>query len=155
MLLVPRRICRFAGLCAVYELLYRRRYGLGVIYLAVATVVPYIVGVLLFHISVVNAYTDMLPVSWQIRGWASREKMIAVVYVLYGFPMVVVFILKTKCHCDKIAIKQGLDSKIFRNLSGCGTGGQPFFFVHRFLFVVLYLTWSAQASAPRRSVPNS
>lgn len=79
----------FAGLCALYELLYRRRYGLGLVHLAVAAILPYVVGVLLFPVSVVNAYTDMLPISWQIRGWASREKMIAVVYALYMFPIVV------------------------------------------------------------------
>jgi hypothetical protein len=79
----------FAGLCAIYELLYRRRYGLGLAYLMVAAVLPYGVGVLLFHVSIVNAYTDVLPMSWQIRGWASREKTIAVVYSLYLFPTVI------------------------------------------------------------------
>ena len=82
----------FAGLCAIYELLYRRRYGLGLVYLVVAVIVPYVVGVLLFQVSVVNAYTDMLPLSWQIRGWVSREKMITAVYVLYLFPIAIALI---------------------------------------------------------------
>ena len=76
----------FAGLCAVYELLYRRRYIVSVVYLLVAAGLPYVEGVLLFHVSIVSAYTDMLPFSWQIRESASREKMIAVVYVLYLLP---------------------------------------------------------------------
>jgi hypothetical protein len=105
----------FAGLCAIYELVYRRRYGLGVVYLAVAAFVPYVLGVLLFHVSVVNAYTDMLPISWQVRGWASREKMIAVVYALYLLPIVV-------------ALVWGLAGRVFSltGNSGAGTDGpQP------------------------------
>ena len=98
-----------AGLCAVYELLYRRRYGLGVVYLAVAAIVPYVVGVLLFHVSVVNAYTDMLPISWQIRGWASREKMIEIVYAIYLLPIA-------------IALVWGLTGRLFSLATNPGTG---------------------------------
>ena len=36
-----------------------------------------------FGISVVNAYTELLPISWRVRGWATREKMVAVVYGVY------------------------------------------------------------------------
>jgi hypothetical protein len=82
----------FAALCAIYQLLYRRRYGLGLAYLLFGAVLPYLVGVLVFHVSVVNAYTDMLPLSWQIRGWAAREKMIAVVYALYLLPTTVTLV---------------------------------------------------------------
>jgi hypothetical protein len=79
----------FAALCAIYELLYRRRYGVGLAYLLSAAILPYLAGVLVFHVSIVNAYTDMLPLSWQIRGWVSREKMITAVYSLYLFPIVI------------------------------------------------------------------
>jgi hypothetical protein len=76
----------FAGLCAVCELFHRRRYVVGVVYLLVAAGLPYAIGVLLFHVSIGSAYTDMLPLSWQIRESPSRQKMIAVVYVLYLWP---------------------------------------------------------------------
>ncbi len=79
----------FALLCAIYELLYRRRYVIGSAYLLVATVLPYAVGVFVFHVSLVNAYTDILPLSWQLRDWVARRKMIGAVYVLYLFPMAV------------------------------------------------------------------
>jgi hypothetical protein len=76
----------FAALCALYELLYRRRYAVGVVCLLVGAVLPYLVGVRVFHGSIVDAYTDLLPLSWRI--WGPREKMITVVYVLYLFPVV-------------------------------------------------------------------
>src|SRR5512143_3409811 len=60
----------FALLGAIYEVLYRRRYGMGLAWLLVAAALPYAVGVLVFHASLVNAYTEMLPLSWQFRDWA-------------------------------------------------------------------------------------
>jgi len=77
----------FALLCAVYELLHRRRYAIGLAYLVFAAIAPYVAGVLLFHVSILDAYTDLLPLSWQVRGWGSRERMISAVYVLYLFPI--------------------------------------------------------------------
>jgi len=82
----------FAALCAVYELLYRRRYGIGLAYLLLPALAPYLLGVLVFDVSILNAYTDLLPLSWQIRGWTTREKMISVVYALYLFPIVVALV---------------------------------------------------------------
>jgi len=82
----------FALLCAIYELLYRRRYGIGLAYLLVAAILPYAVGVHVFHVSSVNAYTDMLPLSWQLRDWIARRKMIEAVYVLCLFPIAVALI---------------------------------------------------------------
>ena len=82
----------FALLCAIYEVVYRRRYVLGLACLLVAAVLPYTIGVLVFHVSLVNAYTDKLPLSWQWRDWAARRRMIGAVYVLYLFPMAIALI---------------------------------------------------------------
>ncbi len=79
----------FALLCAIYEMLYRRRYIAGLACLLVAAVLPYAVGVLVFHVSLVNAYTDMLPLSWQLRDWVARRRMLGAVYVLCLFPTAV------------------------------------------------------------------
>ncbi len=79
----------FGALCAVYELLFRRRYGLGALYVLIAVVLPYVAGVLIFRVSIVDAYTYMLPFSWRVRGWTAREVMIVAVYALYLFPVVV------------------------------------------------------------------
>ncbi len=78
----------FAALCAIYELLHRRRYGIGLAYLAFGAVAPYVGGVLLFGVSVIDAYTDVLPLSPQIHGRGTREQMVAVVYALYLVPIV-------------------------------------------------------------------
>jgi len=82
----------FALLCAIYEVLYRRRYVAGLTCLVVGAVLPYAVGVLIFHVSLVNTYTDMLPLSWQLRDWVARRRMIGTVYVLCIFPIVVALI---------------------------------------------------------------
>jgi hypothetical protein len=77
----------FAATCGAYEFLHRRRYGIGVAYLVFAAIAPYVAGVLLFRVSIIDAYTDGLPLSWRIRGWRSREQMVAAVYALYLFPV--------------------------------------------------------------------
>jgi hypothetical protein len=82
----------FAALCAAYELLYRRRYATGVAFLLLGAVVPYVEGMLVYHVSIIDAYTDLLPLAWRIRNWPTREKMIAFVYVLYLFPIVAVLV---------------------------------------------------------------
>lgn len=76
----------FAALCAAHELGCRRWRRVG-LYLVAAAVLPYLVGVLAFRISIVNAYTELLPVSWRVLGWAAREKMIGTVYAVYLFPL--------------------------------------------------------------------
>ncbi len=77
----------FAGLCIACELCRKRWRCVG-FYLPVAAALPYVAGVLGFRISLVNAYTEMLPISWRVLGWTTREKMVAAVYVVYLFPLV-------------------------------------------------------------------
>jgi len=77
----------FAGICAAYEL-GRKRWHWVAVYLLVGAVLPYVVGVLIFRISIVNSYTELLPLSWRVRGWPTREQMIAAVSVAYLFPLV-------------------------------------------------------------------
>ena len=77
----------FAVVCAVYELLYHRRYVMGPVYLLLGVVLPYVLGVLIYGVSIIDAYTDALPLSWRIRGWPMREKMVTAVYVLYLLPL--------------------------------------------------------------------
>lgn len=77
----------FAALCATYELLYRRRYKMGLFYVLFGVALPYVTGVLLYHVSIIDAYTDLLPISWRVLAWSGRKKMIAAVYALYLFPV--------------------------------------------------------------------
>lgn len=75
----------FALLCAIHELLFRQRPLQGLLCLLSAAAVPYVVGVLVFGVSTVNAFTDLLPFSWKILSYEGRRRLIGVVYVLYLF----------------------------------------------------------------------
>ncbi len=73
----------FAVLCAIYELLFKRRWYMCLLYVLLAALLPYVAGVLFFDVSIVDAFTDLLPVSWKILDWPSRNRMVTVVHVLY------------------------------------------------------------------------
>jgi len=73
----------FAVLCAIYELLFRRRWYMCLSYVLLAALLPYVAGVLFFDVSIVDAFTDLLPFSWKILDWPSRKEMVIVVHVLY------------------------------------------------------------------------
>ncbi len=75
----------FAVLCAMYELLFRRQYLLGLLYLLSAVAIPYIEGVLIFGVSIIDAFSDLSPFSWKIMSYDSRRKLIVVIYILYLF----------------------------------------------------------------------
>ena len=73
----------FAVLCAIYELFFGGRRLWCLLYLLSAAVIPYVEGVLVFGVSIIDAFSDLLPFSWKIIAWKSREELIAIVYVLY------------------------------------------------------------------------
>ena len=73
----------FAGLCATYELLLRRRWQLGLLYSLLALIIPYVQGVLVFGVSIIDAFGNLLPVSWKILSYKSPKRMITVVCILY------------------------------------------------------------------------
>ncbi|MHC4159000.1 MAG: DUF6057 family protein [Planctomycetota bacterium] len=73
----------FAILCAIYELLFTRRWQLVPIYILSALVIPYIGGVFIFGISAVEAFTELLPVSPKILTYEARKRVIEIVYILY------------------------------------------------------------------------
>ncbi|MHC4370738.1 MAG: DUF6057 family protein [Planctomycetota bacterium] len=73
----------FAVLCAIYELLYKRRFLPGLLCLLSAAGIPYVVGVLVFGVSTVDAFSELLPLSWKILLYEGRRRLISAVYVLY------------------------------------------------------------------------
>ncbi|KPK44830.1 MAG: hypothetical protein AMJ65_01905 [Phycisphaerae bacterium SG8_4] len=75
----------YAVLVVLYELLFKRRFPLGLLCLFLAVAVPYVLGVLLFGGSVINAFSDSLPFSWRILTFESRKESITAIYVLYLF----------------------------------------------------------------------
>jgi hypothetical protein len=74
----------FALLCAIYELLYQRRYLIACL-CVLAAAIPYAQGVLLFGVSIIDAYCDLLPISWKVVSYASRRRAVEFVYLLYLF----------------------------------------------------------------------
>lgn len=70
----------FAVLCVLSELLFNRRWRLGMINLSVGIVLPYGVGVLLYRIRCFDAYLTLLPASWK----DSTEVGLRNVYALYA-----------------------------------------------------------------------
>ncbi|MBC8468729.1 MAG: hypothetical protein H8D56_04595 [Planctomycetes bacterium] len=74
----------FAVLCAMYELLFRRQCLLGLLFLLSAVVIPYIEGVLIFGVSIINAYSDLSPLSWKILSFDNRRKLIVIIFILYS-----------------------------------------------------------------------
>ncbi len=91
----------FAVLCALYELLFtctcatcgevttgagRSRWKMSLFYLLSAVVIPYIVGLLVFRVSLIDAFCNMLPFSWKILYYESRRRGVTIVYLLYLLP---------------------------------------------------------------------
>jgi hypothetical protein len=75
----------FVLLCAIYESLVMRRHFLGLSYLVCAATVPYVGGVLILRVGVIDAFTNLLPLSWKILSFADRRRLIIAVYILYLF----------------------------------------------------------------------
>jgi len=114
----------FALLVALYELFFRRRFLSGLLCLFLAAAVPYVLGVLLFGESVINAFSDSLPISWKTLAFSSRRQSIAAVYVLYLFlPLTMFFwVLFRKMPESKIRTRLGL----WRNKYKARTGSPIF-----------------------------
>jgi len=80
----------FALLCAIYEFLYKQRWRAGCLCLVFGLVIPYVIGVAIFNVSIIDAFSNSLPVSWRIQTLKYRHRygslnMIEALYVLYIF----------------------------------------------------------------------
>jgi hypothetical protein len=73
----------FVVLCAIYELLFRGRWRTGLLYLFSAAVIPYVEGVLVFGVSIIDAFSDLLPFSWKVIYHKAGKRMVIIVYLLY------------------------------------------------------------------------
>jgi len=76
----------FAVICALYELLFRFRWKMSLFYLLSAAVIPYVVGLLVFGISIIDAFCNMLPFSWKTLYYEARKRGVTIVYLLYLLP---------------------------------------------------------------------
>ena len=75
----------FALLCAMYELLFARNWLRTAVYLLSAAAIPYLVGVHIFGIDIISAFSELLPFSWKISNIPRRIVLIAV-YIIYLLP---------------------------------------------------------------------
>lgn len=82
----------FAFICGVYEIFYKRRWLVGIFDFLSAVVLSYVLGVLVFNISVVDVYSDLLPFSWRFLYFSQRKLLIEYIYALYLFVPVVVLV---------------------------------------------------------------
>ncbi|MHC4744588.1 MAG: DUF6057 family protein [Planctomycetota bacterium] len=141
----------FAIVCAVYELIFRFRWASGLFYLLCAAVIPYAVGLGVFRVSIVDAYVNLLPVSWKILNYEARKRLVVIVYVLYGLGPVTLLVFglwrsfgprlhrakkstgrkSEKKHRNKIP---GLPAKA---LSWCGRSPKLRFFVNSLLLLAI------------------
>ncbi len=76
----------FAVVCAIYELIFRFRRKMSLFYLLSAAVVPYVVGLLVFRVSIIDAFCNSLPFSWKILYYETRKRGVIIVYLLYLLP---------------------------------------------------------------------
>ena len=75
----------FAVLCGVYELFWRRRWRISLVYFLLAVVIPYVEGVLIFNVDIVNAFDNLLPLAWGITYYEPYKEVLIMLYVLYLF----------------------------------------------------------------------
>ena len=74
----------FALICVIREGLFVKDWRCALSYAVSATAIPYLVGVLGFGVSRVDAYTQLLPFSWRVLYYETRSRYVTMIYVLYG-----------------------------------------------------------------------
>jgi hypothetical protein len=73
----------FAVVCAVYELIFRSRWKISLFCLLSAAVVPYVLGLFVFRVSILDAFCNSLPFSWKILYYEIRKREVTIVYLMY------------------------------------------------------------------------
>jgi len=76
----------FAVVCAIYELIFRFRWKISLFYLLSVAAVPYILGLFVFRVSILDAFCNSLPFSWKILYYEARRREVTIVYLIYLFP---------------------------------------------------------------------
>ena len=73
----------FATVCAIYELFFSRRWQIALVYLLSAAVIPYVGGVLVSGVSIINAFSYLLPFSWKTFSPKVHKTTAIIIYILY------------------------------------------------------------------------
>jgi hypothetical protein len=73
----------FAVLCALYELLFARRWQLCLVYLLSVAVISYVESVVVFDVSISYTFGSLLQSFWKTTAYETRKKILILVYMLY------------------------------------------------------------------------
>ena len=79
-------------LCIIYELLLSKNYINAILYAAITAIIPYMIGVMLCDISIIDSYCDLLPFSWKTTSFTDRSKFLNLIYLLYALPAAITFL---------------------------------------------------------------
>lgn len=82
----------FAVICAIYELIVRFRWKITLFYLVSAAVVPYLLGLYVFRVSILDAFCNCLPFSWKILYYEARRRGVTFVYLMCLLPPLALFV---------------------------------------------------------------
>ena len=82
-----------AGVCITYELLFRKRIQPGVLLAVLALSLPYILGVMIFKVTIIDAYASLMPYSWKLLEIENRSYMIGFIFALYLLLPVILLVL--------------------------------------------------------------
>ncbi len=82
----------FALLCAIHELLFTRRWQFALKYILSGFVIPYAGGVLAFGVSIMDAFTNLLPISWKVFEYENYKNILIIVSALYLFAPTVLLV---------------------------------------------------------------
>ena len=116
----------FAVVCTAYESIFRFRWKISLFYLLSAAAVPYILGLFIFRVSILDAFCNCLPFSWKILYYEARRREVTIAYLMYLFPPLTLVVfgllqilwkrlysLKTRAPKKQRKKSSGLPSKIF------------------------------------------
>ena len=73
----------FGLICTIAELVRPGRRHLSLPYALLTAALPYLLGALVFGIDTANAYSDLLPISWELLHYEARRQGLEVVYAIY------------------------------------------------------------------------
>jgi len=108
----------FAVVCTIYELIFRSRWKMSLLCLLSAAVIPYVMGLLIFRVSIIDAFCNSLPFSWKILHYEVRRRQVAIVYLLYLFPPLTLFAFGLlPVLCKRIHLAKGRNEKKLKNKS--------------------------------------
>jgi hypothetical protein len=84
----------FAILCAIFELFFASRWQVALAFLVSAVVIPYFGGVVIVGVSIIDAFSNLLPISWKLFHHGILRTTAATLCSLYMFTPLAVIGLK-------------------------------------------------------------